>query len=158
MTSSYFEYNKPKVIQALRYHFISRREIKVMMIMVNIFAILAAGLYFMKKISPAAFLLSSFLWIVMMLVFWLILPRIVYSRSATFKNKFKVSIEDEGLTLESGQAAKSWKWTEFESWMESPHFFHLYFNPRSFFILPKEIFSTEEEIAARKLLNKGINK
>lgn len=126
--------------------------------MVNVFALLSAALYFMKKISPAAFLMSSFLWIVMMLVFWLILPRIVYSRSATFKNKFKVSINDHGMTLESGLAAKSWQWNEFETWMESPHFFHLYFNARSFFIIPKEIFTTDEEIAARKLMNSGIKK
>ena len=150
MTSPYFEYNKPKVIQALRYHFISRREIKVMMIMVNVFAILAAGLYFWKKISPAAFLMSSFLWILMMLVFWLILPQLVYRRSATFKNRYKVTISENGFTLESGEAYKTWEWSAFDSWMESPHFFHLYFNPRSFFIIPKEIFQSEEEIKARK--------
>jgi hypothetical protein len=55
MTSNTFEYHKQKVIQALRYHFISRKEIKVMMVLVNVFAILSAGLFFFKKISPLAF-------------------------------------------------------------------------------------------------------
>ena len=43
MTSQFFDYDKGKVIQALRYHFITRREIKVMMILVNVFAILSAA-------------------------------------------------------------------------------------------------------------------
>ncbi len=158
MTSSYFEYHKPKVIQALRYHFISRREIKLMMIMVNVFAMLSAGLYFFKKISPAAFLLSSFLWIMMMLVFWLIMPRLVYRRSAAFKSKYRATINSAGLTLETDHASKSWEWSSFSSWMESPHFFHLYFNPRSFFIVPKEAFEEEAVSQVRGYLNKGIKK
>ncbi|HMJ47128.1 MAG TPA: hypothetical protein VK498_07340, partial [Ferruginibacter sp.] len=81
MVSTYFTYSKPKVIQALRYHFISRNEIKVLLILVNIFAIVSAGLFFFKKISPLAFLISSTLWFVLMLIFWFILPRIVYKRA-----------------------------------------------------------------------------
>ena len=37
MTSQFFIYNKGKVIQALRYHFITRKEIKIMIILVNVF-------------------------------------------------------------------------------------------------------------------------
>ncbi|MES2847870.1 MAG: YcxB family protein, partial [Bacteroidota bacterium] len=70
MTSQYFTYEKQKVVQALRYHFISRREIKFMIILVNVFAIVSAALFFTKKISPLAFLISSLLWIAMMMAFW----------------------------------------------------------------------------------------
>jgi hypothetical protein len=42
--------------------------------------------------------------------------------------------------------------------MESPHFFHLYFNARSFFIVPKEAFHDDEINAARKLLATKIGK
>ena len=45
MVSEYFTYNKGKVIQALRYHFITRKEIKGMMILVNVFAIVSAALF-----------------------------------------------------------------------------------------------------------------
>jgi len=133
-----FEYNKQKTIQALRYHFISRKEIKVMMVMVNVFALLSAGLFFLKKISPVAFLLSSFLWMLMMILFWFLLPRIVYGKSPSFKRKFIVSINEDVLTLEVESSSRSFNWKEFETWMESPHFFHLYFNSRSFFLIPKE--------------------
>jgi Na+/H+ antiporter NhaA len=68
MISSAFNYNKPKVIQALRYHFISRREIKLLMIFVNVFAIASAALFYFKQISALAFLVSSLLWFVLMIL------------------------------------------------------------------------------------------
>jgi hypothetical protein len=158
MTTSFFEYSKPKVIQALRYHFISRKEIKVMMVLVNIFAIISAGLYFFKKITPAAFLMSSFLWVMMMLIFWLIMPAMVYRRSVTFKNRYRVILEHSRFTIETEFANKSWEWSKFSSWMESPHFFHLYFNPRSFFIIPKDIFEGDDQVEARNIIRSGIGK
>ena len=38
-------YDKPKVIQALRYHFISRKEIRILLIAVNVFAVISAVLF-----------------------------------------------------------------------------------------------------------------
>jgi len=144
MTSNYFEYNKPKTIQALRYHFISRREIKFMMVLVNVFAMLSAGLYYFKKISPTAFLLSSVLWFLMMIMFWFLLPRIIYRKSPSFKDQFKVDISATNFTLENQKGSRSWDWSELYSWMESPHFFHVYFSSTAFFIIPKEAFETED--------------
>jgi len=157
MTSAYFTYNKAKVIQALRYHFISRREIKIMMVLVNVFAILSAGLFFFKKISPLAFLLSSALWFIMMILFWYLLPHIIYRKSATFKDRFRAVLDDDAFEIENLRGSRAWEWSEFSSWMESPHFFHLYFNPRSFFIVPKEAFEGDEEHAARKIFASKIN-
>ena len=115
MTSSFFSYNKSKVIQALRYHFITRREIKLMMILVNVFAILSAGLFFFKKIAPLPFLVSSVLWFTLMIAFWFILPYTIYRKAAMFKESFKVSFEDQHLFLESERGSKSWPWTAFRS-------------------------------------------
>jgi hypothetical protein len=42
--------------------------------------------------------------------------------------------------------------------MESPHFFHLYFDSRSFFIVPKEAFLEQEIPMARKVLAEKIKK
>jgi hypothetical protein len=156
MTSSFFTYNKGKVIQALRYHFITRREIKLMMIVVNVFAILSAGLFFFKKISPFAFLLSAFLWFIMMIAFWFVLPFIIYRRSHTFKDRFRVTLGTNSFMLENENGSRSWDWNEFSTKMESPHFFHLYFNPRSFFIVPKEAFEGDDVHEARKILTAKI--
>ena len=158
MTSQFFTYNKGKVIQALRYHFISRREIKVMMILVNVFAIISALLFFMKRISPLAFLVSSILWFGLMITFWYLLPMTIYRKSATFKDKFKATLGNEQFTIENERGSRSWLWNEFSTTMESPHFFHLYFNSRSFFIVPKEAFPEDEVNAARKLLAAKIRK
>ena len=158
MTSQFFTYNKGKVIQALRYHFITRREIKLMMILVNVFAIASALLFFFKKISPLAFLVSSFLWFGLMISFWYLLPLTIYKKSETFKDKFKATFGKEEFTIENERGSRSWPWKEFSTTMESPHFFHLYFNTRSFFIVPKDAFEDEELIEARKLLSVRIGK
>lgn len=158
MVSAYFTYHKAKVIQALRYHFISRREIKLMMIIVNLFALLSAGLFFFKKISPVAFLLSSALWFAMMLMFWFLLPLVIYKRASTFRDRFQVSMDDQGFTLRNERGSRTWQWSELSSWLETPHFYHLYFNPRSFFIIPKEAFAGDEVHEARKILAGNVKK
>jgi hypothetical protein len=159
MTSQFFTYNKAKVIQALRYHFITRKEIKVLMIVVNVFAILSAGLYFFHKISPFAFLLSSALWFVMMILFWFLLPSMVYKRANTFQATIKVVLSDNEFIIQTSKGGgNSWKWNAFNSKMESPHFFHLYFDGRSFFIIPKDAFLQDELPAVRKLLAEKIPK
>lgn len=145
-------------MQALRYHFITRKEIKLMMILVNVFAIVAAGLYFLKKISASAFLGSSFLWFILMISFWFILPNIIYRKAATFKDRFKVSFEDQHMFIENERGSRSWPWSAFSSVIESPHFFHLYFDSRSFFIVPKDAFEGDSLYEARDLLKNKIKK
>lgn len=151
MTSAYFTYNKGKVIQALRYHFISRKEIKLMMILVNIYAILSAALFYFKVISPLAFLLSSALWFILMLLFWFILPTIIYKKTGVFKEELKAILTAGYFALENKKGRREWEWKEFSSWTESPHFYHLYFNSRSFFILPKDAFEADDVHEARKI-------
>ncbi len=152
MTSSVFSYQKSKVIQALRYHFITRKEIKLMMILVNIFAIASAALFIFKKISPWAFLTGSLLWFTLMIAFWFILPYTIYKRAQTFKDHFTVSLQDNHLFLENERGSKSWPWTVFSSLVESPHFFHLYFDTRSFFLIPKDAFANEALDEVRRKL------
>jgi YcxB-like protein len=108
-------YNKGKVLQALRYHFFSRREIKLMMILVNVFALLAGVLYGLKLIQPLPFLMSSVLWL--------------------------------------------WAWREFSSYYETPGFFHLYFDNKSFFLIPKDALSGQEELEeAREIFRTHISR
>ena len=129
-----------------------------MIILVNVFAILSAGLFFFKKISPMAFLVSSVLWFTLMIAFWFILPYTIYKKAATFKDGFKVSLEDQHLFLENDRGSKSWPWMAFSSFIESPHFFHLYFDSRSFFLIPKEAFEGDALYDARKFMAGKIRK
>lgn len=154
-----FSYNKPQVIQALRYHFITRREIRLLMILVNVFAIFAAVLFYLKKILPFAFLLSSLLWAVLMASFWFFMPYSVYRRERTFKDRFKATLEDKHFFISNGVGGRTWAWREFSTYLETPNFFHLYFDSRSFFLLPKSAFADTEAIAqARAILRENIRK
>ncbi|HEY5408304.1 MAG TPA: YcxB family protein [Ginsengibacter sp.] len=157
MTSSFFSYSKPKVLQALRYHFITRKEIKIMVILVNVFAIVAACFYFFKKVSAYAFLGSSCLWFCLMVSFWYILPNLIYRKSKTFKDRLKVSFEPQHMFIENERGSRSWPWTDFSTMMESPYFFHLYFDSRSFFIIPKDAFEIDKLGEVRKFLKEKIN-
>ncbi len=158
MISQFFTYDKRKVIQALRYHFITRPEIRIMIILVNVFALLSAGLFFFKKISPLAFLVSSLLWFMLMITFWFLLPYMVYRKADTFKDRFRAKLSDDEFRIENDRGGRSWGWSDFSSWIESPHFFHLYFNSRSFFIVPKEAFEGDAVHEARNIFREKISK
>lgn len=129
-----------------------------MMILINLFAIVSAALFFSKKISPLAFLISSVLWMAMMVAFWFFLPGLIYKKSGTFKDSFKVTLGNTEFMLENERGSRSWPWTDFSATMESPHFFHLYFDSRSFFIIPKDAFPGDEEHEARKILSSKIGR
>ncbi len=133
-----FSYNKKKVIQALRLHFIAQREIKILMILVNVFAILSAILFYQKLIRPEPFILGSFVWLLMLISVWYILPYNIYNKSNTFKESFIVSINSNSISLENQLGTVNWSWSKIHNFFESPHFFHLYFSKKSFFILPKD--------------------
>ncbi|HEX6192322.1 MAG TPA: YcxB family protein [Chitinophagaceae bacterium] len=142
-----FNYEKDQVIQALRYHFISRPEIKLMLIVVNVFALTSITLYAFGKITAMAFLVGSFLWVVLMISFWFVLPFLVYKRAETFQHSFSMSFEPEGFTLTHERGNRAWPWSALSNYIESPHFFHLYFDSRSFFLVPKSGCRDREEVS-----------
>lgn len=151
-----FSYDKKKVIQALRYHFISRKEIRLMMILVNVFAIAAAVLFYSKKIRPEPFFLGSFIWIGMMVAVWYILPYSIFKKSPTFKQTFSMEFTPLQIRLENEVGRATWNWQDFVKFLESPHFFHLYFTEKSFFIVPKENMTEDFRHELRGLLNTKI--
>ena len=147
-----FRYDRKKVIQALRYHFISKKEIRILIILVNVFALFAAAMYFWKKIAPVAFLLSSFLWFCLMAAFWFILPFTVYSRAKTFKDSFSLTFLDTYMHIENPGGSKRWNYTDFNYFIETPNFFHLYVDERSFFLIPKDAFEGSDGTHEARLL------
>ncbi len=151
-----FSYDKKKVIQALRYHFVQKPEIRVLIILVNIFAIVSAILFYIKKIRPEPFLLGSFIWIMLMASFWYFLPHSIYRRSVTFQESFIIDFREDKVRLESDRGYVLWPWNKFSRFFESPHFFHLYFDSKSFFLVPKENMGDEFKHELRGLLNRKI--
>lgn len=94
-----FSYEKNKVIQGVRYHFVQDRAVKILVILINVFAIVSAALFYSKKIRPEPFLLGSVLWLVMMVTFWYIMPHTIYKKSATFKDQFTIDFTNQEVTL-----------------------------------------------------------
>ncbi len=153
----HFAYDKRQVLQALRYHFISRPELRIMIIVVNVFALLSAVLFYFKKITPLALLVGSTLWFVLMITVWFLLPLTVYKRAATFRDHFTMNFENDSFTVQNERGTRSWPWKELRKFMETPNFFHLYFDTRSFFLVPKNGFSNSDEIyEMRQLLKEKV--
>ena len=154
-----FSYDKSKVIQGLRYHFITRPELRLMIILVNVFALISAALFYFKVVTPLAFLIGSTLWFVMMISVWFLLPNVIYKRTATFKDSFQMSFNNESFSLGNERGSRSWEWKKLVSFLESPHFFHLYFDGRTFFLVPKSGCKSSDEIfELRQLLKEKIKK
>lgn len=153
-----FSYDKKKVIQGLRYHFITRPEIRILVILVNVFAILAAVLFYFKKIRPEPFLLGSCVWLFMMLAFWYVLPVTIYKKSVTFKDHFTIWFKEDFVRLENERGHVDWAWARFTNYFESPNFFHLYFSAKSFFLVPKENMNSDFAHELRGVLSKKIVK
>lgn len=137
----HFAYDRKQVLHALRYHFISRPEIKILLIIINVFAILSAILFYLHKIQPISFLTFSLLWFVLLIAIWRLLPLSVYKRSQTFLDRFSMDFNQQDVILQTERGSHTWQWKDFSSFLESPYFFHLYFNSRSFFLVPKDAFS-----------------
>jgi hypothetical protein len=155
----HFEYEKKQVMSALRYHFISRPEIKILLIVVNVFTILTAVLFYMHKIQPLSFLLFSIMWFVLLATFWTILPLSVYKKSYTFQDRFSMDFSDNEVLLQTQRGSYAWAWKDFSSFLETPFFFHLYFNSRAFFLVPKDAFTDLESLQeTRSLLKRKLAK
>jgi hypothetical protein len=145
-------YNKGAVMQALRYHFITRKELRIMIITVNVFALLSIILYIFGKIFAMAFLVSSLLWFVLMISFWFILPSIIYSKTTLFKHEFQMEFNKSGFSMMHQQGSKNWHWSALKNHLESPHFFHLYFDERTFFLIPKDVVRNDAELLELRAL------
>jgi len=130
-----------------------------MIIVVNVFALLSATLYYFKVVTPLAFFISSVIWLMLMISVWFLLPEIIYRRTSTFKDHFDMSFEDNGFSLGNERGSRSWSWQKLSTFLESPHFFYLYFDSRTFFLVPKSGFKSHDEVfEMRQLLKEKIKK
>jgi hypothetical protein len=149
------QFQKAQVIQGLRYHFIKQPEIKGLLLIVNVYAIITAVLLFYKKIRPELFLVGSLLWIILMVLFWFLLPWLFYRKTNMFKQDWQFNFDSNGASLESDNGTAHWAWSDVTHFFESPLFFHVYFAPKSFFILPKTHFSYEDQQLIRGYFKKS---
>jgi hypothetical protein len=153
----HFSYDRKKVLQALRYHFIWQPEIRILLIMVIVFDIFSAVLYMIGKVRPEPFLLGSLIWLIFIISFWFVLPVSIYKKSVTFQDNFIIDFGSNAVTLQNQKGYKEWEWTDFVKFFESPHFFHLYFSSKSFFLVPKDNMDDDFRHKLRVILKEKIH-
>lgn len=136
----------------MRYHFISKKEIRFLIILVNVFALFAAVMYGFHYIKPLALILSSFLWFTLMLAFWFVLPLTVYNRAKTFRDTFDLTFMEAYMHIENPKGSKDWNYKSFKYFIETPNFFHLYIDERSFFLIPKDAFEDSDATHTTRLM------
>lgn len=151
-----FTYDKKKVFQALRYHFLWQPEMRILLSLIIVFDVVTAVLYFLGKIRPEPFLLGSFIWILSLILFWYVMPATIYRKNDTFHDRFVMDFTGSGVHIENSRGQATWDWARFTKFNESPNFFHLYFSQKSFFIVPKDDMSDPFKFDLRVLLNEKI--
>lgn len=151
----YFGFDKKKVIKALRLYFISRREIRFMIILVNVFAILLLAAFILGYLGATNYIVFCTLWAVLMVFFWFVFPYSVYGKTAMFKHEYSMSFDEQHFSLEYNGRGKSWEWSALKKYMESPDFFHLYFDSRTFLLVPKDGCKDSDEVHELRTLIKS---
>lgn len=151
----HFSYNKKQVLDGLRSHFFGRPEIRTLMIVVNVFAIVSAVLFAFKKIQPVSFLIFSFLWFFLWISVRRFLPLSIYNKAHTFHDSFTMNLDNAGVLLRTEKGEQRWAWESFSTYKETLYFFHLYFDARSFFLVPKDAFGSITEVQEARELIKG---
>jgi len=149
------EFNKKQVLRALRYHFFSKKDVRVLLLVVNGFALVSALLFYFKAVTPLAFLISSVLWSSLMVSFWWLLPFRIYRSSNTFKEHLTIEFRSEEMVITHSAGQKFWPYSSFQTMKETPDFFYLYVDDRSFFLIPQVAF---EEVEVSKSLKELLRK
>ena len=84
------------------------------------------------------------------------MPRLIYSKTRAFQDNFITEISEDKIILQQEQGSRTWYYNQFQSWYESPYFFHLYTGPNAFFIIPKDVMSLEQMQEVRGYLKNGV--
>jgi hypothetical protein len=70
-----------------------------------------------------------------------------------------VEFGDTEFSIGNERGSRSWSWSALTDYRESPHFFHLYFDARSFFLVPKtDYMESDRVLALRELLKAKVKK
>lgn len=140
-----FTYNKQDVIDALRFHFLRRGEIKVFRNTLIILLIAAITGYLFRVVNFNALLGICVMMIIIGWAFWYLLPVSTYNKSATFKDNIRLRYNEEGLAISTGEAGeRAFPWRNFSQIVETRSFFFLYRDKRSFFLIPTSAFEGED--------------
>ncbi len=149
-----FQYDKQEVIDALRFHFMNRPEMKLFKVVLALMVVLAFIGYGMNVVSLKMLIWIFLLFIVLVLIFWYILPYTVYRNAKTFQEPtISLHWTEEGISIGTERGESMLPWNRFHQILETKDFFYLYSSNKSFFLIPVDAFpDREERVAFSELL------
>lgn len=141
-----FSYNKEEVLNALRYHFLQLGEIKVFRN--TLFVLLAftmAGFAF-NIVTVGALIGIVGMIVLIITVFWFLLPVSIYNKAATFKDDIHLKYSEEGIIISTrtSEQQRLLSWSTFTKVVEAKNFFFLYRGKKNFFLVPTSAFKSQD--------------
>lgn len=140
-----FQYQKPAVINALRFHFLNRGEIRVFSYVLIILFVFAVGGYWIDIVSFQAVVAIVLMIVLLLLVFWYLLPASIYRKAATFRESIRLQYNEEGMVIGTHVGERHINWTNFNNVVETQDFFYLYRDKKSFFLIPTNAFQDDAD-------------
>lgn len=152
-----FSYNKEDVLNALRYHFSRRGEIKVFRNTLCILLLAALAGFFFRVVTPNALIGIIAMVALIVWAFWYVLPLSTYNKAATFKDEIRLKYSEEGLLISTRASdhQRQLSWNNFTQLVETRKFFFLYRDKKSFLLIPTSAFENEDERNTFSRLVKG---
>ncbi|SFD27642.1 YcxB-like protein [Chitinophaga sp. CF118] len=140
-----FSYNKEDVLNALRYHFMQRGEIKVFRNTLFILLAVTLGGYAFRIVTIGALVGIAAMIILISLVFWYLLPVSIYNKAATFKDNIHLRYSEDGIVISTrtSEFQRELSWSTFTQIIETKNFFFLYRGKKNFFLIPTSAFESE---------------
>ncbi|WP_341834334.1 YcxB family protein [Chitinophaga pollutisoli] len=150
-----FTYKREEVINALRFHFLRRGEIRVFRVTLIILLLATVIGYVFRMVNFNAMLGIVLMMVLLGWAFWYLLPVSTYNKAATFRDNIRLRYNDEGMAIHTGQGERSMSWRSFSQIVETQSFFFLYRDKRSFFLIPTSAFENDEaHLQFRELMQK----
>ena len=145
----HFHYDKQAVIDALRFHFMNRPEMKFFKVVLILMILSAFAGYFFGMLVLSALIWIFLLFVVLVLFFWYILPYSVYRKARTFREKdIRLDWDTRSLTIVTDSGQRTLPWDRFSNVLETSKFFYLYQSNKSFFLIPAAAFADREDRVA----------
>ena len=151
-----FSYKKDEVLNALRYHFLHRGEVKVFQITLLIFLLATIAGFFFHVVTRNALAGITGMTLLIAWAFWYLLPVSTYNKAATFQDNIRLQLNEEGMTIITNQGGdRAVSWQRFSEVVETAKFIFLYRDKKSFFLIPLSAFQSPDAKADFQQLLKG---
>lgn len=138
-----FHYNKPEVINALRFHFLNKGETRAFQVVMGLLVLFAFAGTMMNMVTKPTLIAILIVLLIIITAFWYILPFSIYNKAATFKDSIRLQCNEEGMTIGTRIGQRQVLWQNFNKVVETRDFFYLYRDKKSFFLIPTAAFPDE---------------